>query len=316
MRISGFSFVRNGVSLYYPIREAVASVLPLVDEFVVAVGQGDPGDTTREVLASLDSPKLRIVDTIWDIDRFPGGTENAHQTDIAKSHCTGDWLFYLQADEVVHERDLPTIRRRCEQLLDDREVEGLLFGYLHFWGDYDHYQRSHGWYKREIRIVRNDPEIHSWESAQSFRRIPDFDGHSYRQREGTHKLKVAPVEATIFHYGWVRPPRLMRTKSRALDTVHKGTAAAEEIYRHLPSDFDYGDLRRLARFTGTHPAVMREFIARFDWDAALREFATNPTDRPLHKHERMKYRVLTWIEQHLAGGRELGGFRNYELLRR
>ena len=91
---------------------------------------------------------------------------NAVQTNIAIEQCSGDWCFYLQADEVVHEKYLPVIKDRCRELLNDQEVEGLVFDYRHFWGDYDHYQLSHGWYKREIRIIRNNIGINSYRSAQ------------------------------------------------------------------------------------------------------------------------------------------------------
>ncbi len=317
MTISGFTMARNASKLYYPMAEAIRSILPIVDEFVVALGNSDPDDETRREIGEIGSEKIRIIDTVWDLERYPNGTENAHQTDIAKAECRGDWLFYLQADEVVHEDDLPAIVARCEELIDDREVEGLLFRYLHFWGDYRHYHRSHGWYPHEIRIVRNDPDIHSWESAQSFRRIPGFDGRNYRQQEGTQKLKVASVDARIFHYGWVRPPHLMQTKNRALDTIHKGDRRVAELYRERPPAFDYGPLGRLAEFGGTHPAVMAERIARFNWEDQLNynRRDDNPA-RPRHKHERMKYRLLSRLEQGLLGGRQIGGFKNYILLDR
>ncbi len=316
MRISGFSFARNATRLYYPLREAILSILPLVDEFVVAIGKGDAGDETRASIASIDSPKIRIIDTEWDLDSFPRGMENAHQTDIAKAACTGDWLFYLQADEVVHEQYLAVIRARCEELLHDEAVEGLLFRYRHFWGDYHHYLDSHGWYRDEIRIVRNRPDIHSWESAQSFRRIPGFDGKSYRQQEGTFKLKVSRVEAEVFHYGWVRPPVLMQAKNKALGTIHHGAEKAQATYGEVPAPFDYGDLSLLPTFTGTHPEVMSGFIGKFDWTDQLRTSGGAATSRPLFKHERLKYRLLTWIEKYLLAGREIGGFHNFELLKR
>ena len=315
MRISGFSFAKNAVKLYYPVKESVASILPLVDEFVFALGAGDEDDTTRQELESLNSSKLKIVDTVWDISAFPNGMENAHQTDIAKSHCTGDWLFYVQADEVVHEKYLPVLHNQCEKYLDDLEVEGLLFAYRHFWGDYNHYHVSHGWYKNEIRIIRNDPEIHSWESAQSFRRIPGFEGKNYRQQEGTHKLKVAPALAEIYHYGWVRPPALMRSKSRALDTIHKGKQAADAKYDSLPPIFDYGNLELLRRFEENHPEVMKDFIGRFDWENQLQYGGSRNRNRLPHKHEKWKYRLLTFLEQQILGGTELFGFKNYELIR-
>ncbi|MEM9023394.1 MAG: hypothetical protein AAGB22_06615 [Bacteroidota bacterium] len=314
MTISGFSMVRNADRLYYPIVPAIRSILPIVDEFVIAIGQGDEGDKTRELVAAIDDPKVKIIDTVWDIEAFPNGTENAHQTDIAMNACTGDWLFYLQADEVIHEQYLPIIRQRCEALKDRPEVEGLLFNYRHFWGDYQHYHHSHGWYPQEIRIVRNHPEIHSWESAQSFRKIPDFDGRHYRQQEGTFKLKVARVDAEVFHYGWVRPPRLMQNKKKALDTIHKGQAKADSLYQDKESLFDYGPLQLLPVFNGTHPEVMQDWIARFDWKDQLQYHGKALPDREKFKHERLKYRLLTWVEQRLLGANTSGGFRKYGLL--
>ncbi len=311
MTISGFSFVRNGDKLYYPVAEAIRSILPICDEFVIAVGTGDPDDRTREQIAAIGDPKVRIIDTVWEEAYFKGGIINALQTDIAKAACRGDWLFYLQADEVVHEKYLPVIQNRCAELLPRSEVEGLLFRYKHFWGDYDHYHGGHGWYPFEIRIIRNLPQIHSYQSAQSFRW---FDVYKHpRQEKGTRKLRVAAVDAEIYHYGWVRPPHLMQNKRRALDSVHWGRRKAEEVYRNAPTYFDYGPLDRLRRFTDTHPAVMQERIRRMDWRDKLQYSGKpNPARLP-HKHERLKYRFLSAIERLI--GRPLGGFKNYRLLK-
>lgn len=314
-KISGFSMVRNATLLYYPIKQAIESILPIVDEFVIAIGKGDENDYTRQEVESIQSDKVKIIDTIWDLEKYPRGMENAHQTDIAKQHCSGDWLFYLQADEVVHEKYLPEIEKRCNDLLHDKEVEGLLFKYKHFWGDYHHYHISHGWYPHEIRIVRNLPEIHSWESAQSFRKIPKFDGLNYRQQEGTFKLKVVLIDAYIYHYGWVRPPQLMQNKKKALDTVHKGAQRVTEIYKDKGHVFDFGPLNLLGKFTETHPKVMESWIAKFDWENQLQHSGKPNPNRKLHKHEKTKYRILTFIEQHFLGGKQLGGFKNYILLK-
>lgn len=312
MKISGFSFVRNGIKLYYPVVESIKSILPICDEFVIAVGKGDEDDTTREAIASIKNPKIKIVDTIWEEKYFKKGIINALQTDIAKEACTGDWLFYLQADEVVHEKYLPTIRSRCEELLNNNTVEGLLFGYKHFWGDYWHYHTGHGWYPYEIRIIRNLPEIHSYQSAQSFRRFDYYDNP--RQEKGTHKLKVAKVDAEIYHYGWVRPPHLMQSKRKALDSVHWGKSRAEEHYERVPKEFEYGPLNLLAEFKGSHPAVMQERIKEMNWQSKLQYSGKPNPNREKHKHEKMKYRTLTWIEQNLLQGKQIGGFKNYELL--
>jgi len=314
MKISGFSFVRNGVSLYYPVAESIRSILPICDEFVIAVGRGDEGDTTRQAIEAIGDPKIRIIDTEWKEEFFKKGVINAMQTDIAQQACSGDWLFYVQADEVVHEKYLPVIKKRCEELLNVPEVEGLLFRYRHFWGDYAHYHGGHGWYPHEIRIVRNLPDVHSWQSAQSFRHFSPYDNP--RQEYGTGKLTVAAVDAEIFHYGWVRPPHLMQNKRRALDSVHWGKKRAEEYYNNAPKEFDYGPLDRLRVFNGTHPAVMRDMIAAMDWQNKLQMAGKpNPYRQP-HKHERLKYRLLSLFERVFNGGRQVGGFRNYKLIKR
>ncbi|HNX01146.1 MAG TPA: hypothetical protein PLE74_04080 [Candidatus Cloacimonadota bacterium] len=313
MKISGFSFVRNGVKLYYPIVESIKSILPICNEFVIAIGKGDPDDSTRELVAAINDPKIRIIDTEWDEKWFKRGMINSIQTDIAMKECSGDWLFYVQADEVVHEKYLPVIKARCEQLLNDKRIEGLLFNYRHFWGDYDHYQGGHGWYPHEIRIVRNIPQIHSYQSAQSFRWFEYYDNP--RQEVGTRKLNVATVDAEIFHYGWVRPPQLMQNKRRALDSVHWGKSKAEEFYGKAPEYFDYGPLDRLYIFKGTHPEVMKEMISKLDWKDKL-QYSGKPNKYRLpHKHELFKYRLLSFIEKNILFGMHIGEFKNYKLIK-
>jgi hypothetical protein len=317
MRISGFSMAKNAAKLYYPLKQAIMSILPVVDEFVVAIGDCDEDDRTRDEVLSIGSNKVRIIDTVWDIVKYPRGMEHAHQTDIAMQACSGDWLFYLQSDEVVHEKYLPHIVEMCGKYLDDSNVDGFLFQYRHFWGDYGHYHDSHCWYRKEIRIVRNDPEIHSWESAQSFRRIPAFDGINYRQQENTYKLKVVELDAFIYHYGWVRPPSLMTSKIKVMNINHMERNRVDALEKRgaYKGAFDYGLLGRLPVFRETHPALMKEWIARMDWKDQLRHDrrSAGPVG-PRHKHDKLKYRIISFIEKYLLGGRRLGEFRNYRIV--
>ncbi len=315
MRISGFTFAKNTSKLYYPIKESIESILPIVDEFIVVLGDCDEDDTTLELIESIQSDKIKIIHTIWDIEKYPNGTENAHQTDIAMQHCTGDWLFYVQADEVVHEQYLPHIQEQCSKYLDDKNVEGFLFHYTHFFGDYQHYNNFHSWYPFEIRIVRNHPDIHSWKSAQSFRRIPNFDGKNYRQKEGTFKLKVIQLETHIYHYGWVRPPLYMQKKSKALDTIHKGKKVADKVYQEKAAVFDYGNMSWYPTFKGTHPKVMKDYIKKMDWADQLNFDPNYRPTRPLMKHEQWKNRFLTFVEQKILGGKSIFITENWELLK-
>lgn len=303
--------VRNATKLYYPIKPSIESILPIVDEFIVALGNCDENDHTEQEIRSIASDKIKIIRTVWDLEKFPNGMEYARQTDIAKESARGDWLFYIQSDEVVHEKYLPLIRQKCEQFLDDKDVEGFLFHYRHFWGDYDHYVLSHALYPKEMRIIRNDKEIHSWRDAQSFRRIPVFDGKDYYQKRGSQKLRVFPINAWIYHYGFVRPPHLMQQKRKTQNTNYQGMTSTDKKFKDAHAAFDYGNLNKIEKFNESHPVVMNEFLKKFNWKNRLR-YSGGPCIPPL-KHERFKYRVITWIEQNFFSGRQLFGFKNYIL---
>lgn len=315
MVISGFTFARNATKLYYPVKASIESILPIVDEFIVALGDCDPDDHTRKEIESIGSDKIRIIDTVWDLNKYPGGTEYAHQTDIAKEACKGDWLFYMQCDEAIHEKYLDTVVKSCQKYFHVADVNGLLFRYKHFFGDYWHYHISHDWYPKEMRVIRNLPDIHSWRDAQSFRHIPNFDGLDYQKKAGTRKVNVVQIDAEIFHYGFVRPPELMAKKNRNAVASYNLNADNTKGYSRQLDYFDYGPLNRLAEYKDTHPSSMSEWISRFNWRDKLQyEGHPNPR-REKHKHETLKDRVLTFVEQNLLGGRIIGGFKNYNLLK-
>jgi hypothetical protein len=75
--------------------------------------------------------------------------------------------------------------------------------------------------------------------------------------------------------------------------------------------FDYGSLEKVPRFTETHPAVMNEWIAKMNWKDQLQYTGKSSV---VSKHERFKYRLLTFLEQKVLGGKQIGGFKNYILL--
>jgi hypothetical protein len=297
MKISGFSFARNADRLGYPVAESIRSILPVCDEFVIAIGKGDKGDRTRQLVAAVGSPKVRIIDTEWPENNTLGSGIYARQTNIALDACTGDWCFYIQADEAVHEQYLDTIRKRCKELLAVTTVEGLLFSYRHFWGDYQHLQDGHKWYPREIRIVRNGIGARSIGDAQSFRR-------------NGKKLTVALANAEVFHYGYVRDPRLMRRRNIAVETIYAGAGPVKKRPEEKSDVYDFGPLNRRTIFSGTHPAVMQERIRSMDWGGLL-QAGGKPTT--IHHHDRFKSRFLTFLEKTFFGGRQIGGYKNYVL---
>jgi len=185
MKVTGFSFIRNAIKYDYPIVEAIKSILPICDDFVVAVGKSE--DNTLELIKNIDPSKIRIIETVWDDSLREGGKVLAVETNKAFQAIRddSDWTFYIQGDEVMHEKYLPVVKSAMEKYLHNKRVDGLLFNYTHFYGSYDYVGASPRWYSNEIRVIRNNKSIYSFRDAQGFRK-------GYNE-----KLKVKAIDAYI-----------------------------------------------------------------------------------------------------------------------
>ncbi|MEI6275160.1 MAG: hypothetical protein WCP08_04175 [Prolixibacteraceae bacterium] len=277
MKVCGFSFVKNGVQFDYPIVEAITSVLPLCDHFIVAVG--DCNDGTRELIQTIQSEKIQIIDTVWDPALKERGRVLASETNKAFDAIPAeyDWCFYIQGDEVIHEKYLPTIQSAMEENLSNQAVHGLIFNYRHFYGTFDYVADSRRWYRSEIRIVRNDKGIRSWNDAQGF-----------RWKDAT-KLTGKFIGATVYHYGWVRPPKKMMEKLEGAKQYWSADSKHIKTIDQVSTEYDYTEsIDSLTRFTETHPSVMKNRLEQLDWHPELSEKKKKFTAR---------YFVLYWFEK-------------------
>ena len=287
MKVCGFTFIKNAVKYDFPVVEAITSVLPVCDHFVVAVGHSDDG--TREIIEKIDPGKITITDTVWDDTLKRGGEVYAVETNKAFDAVPPeyDWCFYIQCDEVIHEKYLTVLKNAMYENLERNEVDGLLFGFRHFYGTYDFVGDSRRWYRNEIRIIRNDKSIRSYRDAQGFRK----DGR---------KLKVVQIPADVYHYGWGRPPKSMQQKIAGVKQYYDGVNSVQKMNDNFNYSKNYDSL---AKFEGTHPAVMKQRISRMNWhmDADLKKI-----------NMKLKYKILYRFEK-LTGIR-LFEYRNYSLL--
>ncbi|PJJ80141.1 glycosyltransferase family protein [Mucilaginibacter auburnensis] len=295
MKVAGFTFIRNAVKNDYPIVEAITSILPLCDEFVVALGNSD--DETEQLVKGINSPKIKIINTVWDDSIRDGGAVFAAETDkaFAVISSDADWAFYIQGDECVHEKYHALIKKEMEQNLNDRAVDGLLFKYLHFYGSYDYYGHSRRWYRREIRIVRNDKDVRSYRDAQGFRWADNS------------KLNVKLIDAYIYHYGWVKPPSGLAAKLRNFNKFyHDDEWMKENLPETFTFDYSHKNPDRLVHFTGTHPAVMHKRLEATNWNLEI-------DLKALRKQMPFRRKVLQKIED-LTGWR-ISEYRNYKLIK-
>ena len=291
MKIAGFTIIKNAVTNDFPIVEAIRSILPVVDEMIVLIG--DSSDETTALIEAIGDAKIKIHHSVWNKNLRKGGAVLADETNKAFALISNEytWAFYIQGDEVVHEKYYPAIRTACERYASDTAVQGLLFKYKHFYGTYDYVGDSRKWYAHEIRIIRNNKSISAYRDAQGF-------------RIGKAKLPVALIDASIYHYGWVKSPTQMRKKIKESSVYWNDDTQLKKI-KSSPDDYDFSGFDSLEKFTGTHPSVMLDRIQRQNWvidlDLSQKKFS-------------FKNKCLYLFEK-LTGIRPFD-FKNYKIIRK
>lgn len=292
MKISGFTFIKNGLTLGYPTRESIESIAPLCDEVIINVGYDDVNllkdDGTYEYLKShFSDKKFKFIKNYWDPKLKAGGLILSQQTNLALEKCQGDYCLYIQGDEAIHESDFNSIRNGIEQMDQDQSIDGLLFKYLHFYGNINIVKHTRNVYRREVRLVRNRKNIKSWQDAQGFR-------HS-----DNTKLKVIPIHGTVYHYGWARSEVIMDKKIRSFGKLYHGDDHQEK------NDFQYKRIWGLKKFKGTHPKVMDEWINHNKNDLELMNMKKEYSIKDLN------LMLSDFIE--LATGHRLFEYKNFKL---
>lgn len=245
MKVSGFTFLRNAEELSFPFLQSIQSILPICDEFVVALGKSK--DNTEQLILDLNSPKIKIIHTEWNENMKAKGYTYGQQKMIAQFACTGEWLFYLEGDEIVHQDDLKHIKDTMLKYKDDDNVEALVFNYFHFYGNTKTYLNSPAWYKQAPRVIKA--------SVRSY--APDglywlvLDEQKSNRKARYPKAKV--LDAYMYHYGWVRPEEAMINKLEQVASCWGDDVAPDPKYKDI-------DPFILREFSGTHPEIVQGFF--------------------------------------------------------
>jgi hypothetical protein len=243
MKVSGFTFIKNGRILGYPFLQSIHSILPIVDEFVINVGESE--DDTLALIQSIESDKIRIIHSKWNDSMQDRGYVYGQQKMIAQFNCIGDWAFYVEGDEVYHEDDLDKIKSSMQTYLNNPNIEALIFDFYHFYGNANSYLDSPGWYRSEARIIKN--------SVRSY--APD--GLFWLVLESNKKGRYPRAKHTgvyCYHYGWVRSENEMNLKSEKIQKYWGGK----------PISINYSQMDKLIikQFSGTHPAVVEDWLPK------------------------------------------------------
>ena len=243
MKVSAFTFIKNGQILGYPFLQSIQSILPIVDEFVINVG--DSEDETLKMIQSIKDSKIRIIESKWNDEMRNRGYVYGQQKMIAQFNCTGDWVFYIEGDEVYHEDDLDKIKTSMSTHLNDSSVEALAFNFKHFYGNANSVLNSPGWYRSEARIIKNS--IRSYAPDGLFWLVLDSN------KKGRYPRAIN-TGTTCYHYGWVRSEKEMNLKS----------SKVQKYWNKNPTLIDYSQIDQsiFEEFKGTHPKVVQEWLPK------------------------------------------------------
>ena len=271
MKVSAFTFIKNGQILGYPFIQSIQSILPIVDEFIINVGESE--DDTLELIQSINNPKIRIIQSKWNDNMHDRGYVYGQQKMIAQFNCTGDWAFYIEGDEVYHEDDLDKIRASMQAHVDNPEVEALVFDFYHFYGNANSYLDSPGWYRSEARVIKNSIRTYA----------PDglFWLVLASNKTGRYP-KAKHTGARCYHYGWVRSEEQMNLKSEKVQKYWGGE----------PAKIDYSQMDQsiIKEFVDTHPKIVQDWLPK---DIGI--YKTDSSYQPTKKQK--KHRLMLKIEK-------------------
>jgi len=243
MKVSAFTFIKNGQILGYPFLQSIRSILPIVDEFIVNVGESE--DETLDMIRSIKDKKIRIIQSRWNEEMHDRGYVYGQQKMIAQFNCTGDWAFYIEGDEVYHEKDLKKIRESMELYLNDSSVEALVFDFKHFYGNANSILNSPGWYRSEARIIKNS--IRSYAPDGLFWLVLESN------KKGRYP-RAKNIEVSCYHYGWVRSEDQMNLKSSKVQKYWGG--------RPVVINYSQMDQEIIYKFNGIHPEIIRDWLPK------------------------------------------------------
>ena len=271
MKVSAFTFIKNGQILGYPFLQSIKSILPIVDEFIINVGEST--DETLEMIESIDNKKIRIIESKWNNAMQDRGYVYGQQKMISQFNCTGDWAFYIEGDEVYHENELEKIKQSMALHLNDSNVEALVFDFYHFYGNANSFLNSPGWYKSETRIIKNS--VRSYAPDGLFWLILDSN------KKGRYP-KAKHTGAFCYHYGWVRTEEQMNLKSSQVQKYWGGD----------PKNIDYSQMDQsiIQEFKGTHPKIMYDWLPK---DSGI--YISDPNYKPTLKQK--KHQIMKKLEK-------------------
>ena len=149
---------------YIELEKLLSFLVKHIDENDEIIVQCDKGNTIPEVYKVLDSLNQPYIE-------FPLKGHFSNFKNNLKEHCTGDWIFQIDADELPHEslitnlKALLEVNTTTEMLLVPRvnTVEGLTQEHINKWRWNVNEKGWVNWPDYQTRIIQNSPKI-KWQN--------------------------------------------------------------------------------------------------------------------------------------------------------
>ena len=146
--ISGFMIAKNLLKQGYPFVEAVASALPICDEFLISDGYSTDGTFELLQKMALLNRKIKVSRYNWLTTKSLSVLTDA--TNEVRKKCSFEHIFYVQANEIVPENDIEVIKSLPEILPQART---FCFPFSHVLG-------NQKWAEQfRLRFSKNEPGI-------------------------------------------------------------------------------------------------------------------------------------------------------------
>jgi glycosyltransferase involved in cell wall biosynthesis len=247
MTLAGILCVRNGTELDYCWKEAAMSLLGVCDELVLC--DSDSTDDTRNLMDdwAARNPKITLCNFPWtDPERT-----NRWWPDFlnyARQHAKSEAVFFLDADEVLHEHSYAEVRERINR------SEAFFVHRHNFWRD------SRSLIPEGVccgtKVLRGGPK-NFWYPSD----YPDPDG-----RDNEILARAVQSNVQIMHYGFLRKREAFFKKARTVQKIWVGSydprlEAAEKFdgpWATMPGVTGWED--KLQAFTGTHPEIAKYWL--------------------------------------------------------
>jgi len=230
IKISGIQTISNAVSLGYSFIEAVLSVLPIVDEFLI--NDGGSSDETPFYLKKLQKTfpgKIKLFNKPYYRCDFWQTIDEC--VNYLIEQAKGDWILEALGDEIWHEKSILEVKKTIEKA----SKQG--YNSIRMIAHWCNFQQIDPYEYRNVRIVRKIDNLKSYDCGDDF-----HIGRHSEPAKGFTSSDVPPELVTDFTwfnlggYCTVFPENDLKRAKTVATFFAKEEKERQQIWKHFESN--------------------------------------------------------------------------------